>query len=435
MSGQKSITGTWIFTPEGWIRNGQINVGEEGRISRVQQFDPGETTPDHEVLLPGFVNAHSHAFQFGLRGHFQEANDFNDWVESYLYPYAADLSEERLKEISRRAFRAMAKSGISTVGEFHYIHNRPDGTSRGNRLDRLVLEAAREVGLRTGFIRCFYDRSGPETRRRFIEEVPEARSHFRELYEAYASDPKVNVLPGPHSVHGATEEMLRAGADLAEEFEVPYHVHISEQQDEVRKWKSEYEATPLEFIDRAGALNEWFVGVHGCWLTAFEVNLLADRALGIVTCPTTNMALGDGVTPLTEMYRKNSRVGLGSDCHQRIDMMEEARLAEWLQRLSPGEMNQLGSIPGAGDQHLSRRLLEAATCGGGALLGFKTGTFIPGHFADIAGCSISEGGAVDEGEPPSLEEILFCCDARQIVETTYVGGEVIFEDTSDSRGA
>ncbi len=425
---EKSIQARWLYTADGWRKKPVVEVNNEGRISSIhEQKHPGaERTAGNAardlVLLPGFVNAHSHAFQYGLRGKTQEAGSFDDWVNRFLYPHLRDLSKEEIVSVSRRAFEEMAKKGITCVGEFHYIHNESDGEKLGNEIDRAVLEAARDVGLRIGFIRAFYDRSGPEARKRFLESPEACREHYQALADDYEDDAMVNVLPGPHSVHGASPDALRTGAELAEEREVPFHVHISEQVGEVQERRNNYGASPLTYLKDQGILNEWLVGVHGCWLSEEEISLLAGEGRGLVSCPTTNLTLGDGTSPLRNLMESGGEFALGTDAHQRVDMLEEARLAEWLQRLQALRMNILSD-----GKSLPAYLLEAATRKGAKMLGFESGRIEEGRPADLIGVpfSVIDGPGEDPEQPPSLEKLIFTQSASSSISHVWVGGKPI----------
>lgn len=427
-----AIKADWVYTPDGWVSDAVITLDEDGRISEVQsevdtnqelESEGGASDDSFDCLLPGFINAHSHAFQYGLRGGCQEASSFDDWVDTSLYPLVENLGDSELERLVRGAFEEMVQSGFTTVGEFHYIHNGIDGEKRGNELDRRVIEIARDVGLRVGFIRCFYDKSGAPARKRFLESPEEARRHFTELFELYETDSAVQVLPGPHSLHGASLDMIRLGNELSKAYDVPYHVHISEQKPEVDSFQDEHGTGLLTHLRENDAFGSGFVGIHGVWLDDEEIQYLARKGTGLVTCPTTNMLLGDGISPLQKLLADGGRFSLGTDSNQRIDAFEEARLAEWLQRIETLNMNTLGD-----EEDLSAQLLRSLTESGATSLGMETGRIEEGYHADLVEVPLKESFGDGDAEPsPDLERILFSEGSPDRVKRVIVGGEIVYE--------
>lgn len=431
-----TVSANWIYTPEGWLEDGTISWNPDGTIREVVSSNekdregtgaPSTASELYDCIVPGFVNAHSHAFQYGLRGSCQEAHSFDDWVDRSLYPLVREMDDQQMDELVRRAFEHMLRSGFTTVGEFHYIHNDPSGTRRGNEIDHRVIEIARDVGLRVGFIRCFYDKPGATARKRFLETPEEARTHFQSLYRDYEDDPAVNILPGPHSLHGATMDMVRTGKELSRQYEVPYHVHISEQKPEYETFQEEHDCGLLTHLDQHDAFDSRFVGIHGVWLEDQEIRTLAEQGKGLVSCPTTNMLLGDGVSPLVALQNQGGTFALGTDANQRIDAFEEARLAEWLQRTTKLQMNSLGGA----QKDLSGQLLHALTASGADLLGFQSGRLQADHQADFVALSMEDIKSFDGGDqPPELENLLFSYQSESLVEQVWVGGEQVQDRTS-----
>jgi formiminoglutamate deiminase len=408
----------WVFTPEGWKHN-QILTVEAGTFVSIADGTDADTDLGTVAVLPGFVNAHSHAFQYGMRGACHDAKHFDDWVGRLLYPYIENLPPADVQAVSLACFREMARSGITTVGEFHYVHNDVDGTRLGSELDRLIIEAAREAGIRIGFLRTLYDTPGRPGRRRFLESPQEAEDAYRATYDAWSSDPHVTVMTAPHSTHGAGSEMIRTAVALSEEFDLPMHIHLCERVEEIQECEEEHGVRPMKLLDDLGAVNERMVAIHCVHLNDAEVEQLGRETLGQVSCPSTNLLLGDGISPLTGVIAAGGDVSLGSDANQRLDMIEEGRLAENLQRIKQYSMNELGQVGS-----LFPNLLHHMTAAGAKHLAFNAGTLETGKLADFIAIPLDRLNVTEDGHP-SLEEILMSRTAMELVHEVYVGGNRI----------
>src|SRR5438067_12059852 len=171
------------------------------------------------AMLPGTVNAHNHSFQSLLRG-FGDDLPFLEWRDRALYRYSPKLGQEGVFTGALFAFAEMALHGVTTVCDFFYLN---DG---GNENARAVVGAAQKLGMRVVLARCFYDWDGAPANYR--ESVEDAAQRFLELHHEFRDSPVVTVCPAPHSLHGASERMIRAGAEAAREVGVPWHIHRAE---------------------------------------------------------------------------------------------------------------------------------------------------------------------------------------------------------------
>jgi 5-methylthioadenosine/S-adenosylhomocysteine deaminase len=395
----------------------------ERRASRVE---------DHprSVLIPGLVAAHSHCFQVLLRGWADHPRDFKDWVTRGLYPLVLALDDESLEQAALLCFGQMLRAGITTVGEFHYVHNAQDGTPRGNDLDSLVVRAARRAGIRVALLRTLYDTRAREGQRRFAEPPERAVEHTRALARAFAADPCVSVLPAPHSLHGSSEAAIKAGAALAHELGTRWHIHLAEQQDDVAFAREKYGASPLRALDRMGVLDERAVLVHGIWLDEGERALLAERRAAVVSCPITSLSLGDGVLDLPDLARRGVQVGLGTDMDAAPCVFSEMRAAENLQRARLLRMGVLANEAKAGEEpaRTARALLDLGTRGGALSLGLATGSLAPGEPLDAVlldhdDPSLAPAGGL--GGDALLNALVSCVSPASAVKTVVVQGKVV----------
>jgi len=433
-----------VLTPSGFDASALL-LDAQGRIEAVgdaatleaQLGDRPSNRIEHpgRVLTPGFINSHSHSFQVLLRGYSERARSFQDWVDGYMYPLVERITGDQIAVGAEICFHEMLQAGTTTVGEFYYIHNGPGGEKLGNRYSRLAIAAAKALGLRIVLLRTMYDQGSKPGQARFKETVAEAVAFTRELAEEFRDDPLVTVAPAPHSLHGASAEMIQAGAELAEELDAPIHIHLAEQQGDLLYSERVYGTSPLRALDKLGVLDDRLVLIHGCWLDPEEVEMLGERGRGLAYNPLTNMALGDGITPIPDLLRAGVSVSLGTDANHKLSVPDELRAAAYLQRIKALEMGLLSSIePREG---FSRPFVDMATAAGGRNLGLPTGSLAVGQWADFLAIdrshpSLQPAGAADPG--PALEDaILFSMVPQTAVRELFVGGQLLLSDGRAER--
>ncbi len=414
-----------ILRPEWLLAKGALHTGwevrvEAGRIASVGPAHGPVDLPDR-LLMAGFVNAHSHAFQRGIRGLVQWSDgidDFWSWRER-MYGLANVLDPEGVEAVSALAFLEMAQAGVTCVGEFHYLHHQPDGVPYADpdELALRVIAAARRVGIRIALLRVAYARPGFEQepnplQRRFYDADPEAVLAAASRLGAH-SDPAVTAGIAPHSVRAVPRDWLEA----LSRWEGPIHAHVDEQPAEVEQCVEEHGLRPLDLLAEAGLVHERFCAVHFTWPTEGEISRLRDAGGRVCACPTTEMDLGDGFLPIEKL--EGIEVCVGSDSQVRIDPLAEVRALEWHARARLGRRNVL-SPPGERDG-LALRLLDAGTRVGADALGVEAGLVTPGQWADLMGVEVSRFAV---GEADLLSSLVFSADAR-CVQDVWVGGRRI----------
>jgi 5-methylthioadenosine/S-adenosylhomocysteine deaminase len=408
-------------------RDGRFEPGlitlRDGRI--VQVGPPGSGGAPEEVtqlrgraLLPGTVNAHCHTFQSLLRG-LGEDLAFRAWRDRVLYPYSTRLDREGIYLGAAFAFAEMLLHGVTTCVDFFYLQ---DG---GNENAEAVIQAARDAGIRLVLARAMYDWQGAPARYR--EAPGEAALRVSELHAKYRGDPLVSVQPAPHSPHGASPAMIRAGFEVAEALDTRFHIHVAEGRYEVEGTLREHGATPLRHLDRLGVLGPRMIGVHGVWLDEGEVRLMAERGAGLAYCPSSNMALGDGITPLTEMRELGIRVGLGTDggcTNNRLSVFEEMRMAALLQKVRHLDGARLPA----------EEALAMGTLEGARLLGIEAGALEPGRLGDLVAVDLEHPSL---HPPTSLAKSVVYAMSHQAVTDVWVHGRQVVKDgrlvTMDQR--
>jgi formimidoylglutamate deiminase len=280
---------------------------------------------DGTLTLPGFVNAHCHAFQRALRGR-SGGGDFWSWRELML------AEAERQTPATVRAgyvevYRELRSAGYTAVGEFHYL---------GFEEALAAVEAATEAEIEIVLLLAAYGRGGlPRFRQPsvadYLEQIDELRSR------------EIRVGVAPHSVRACTAEWLEAIGAYAAAQELPLHVHADEQPREIDDCVREHGLRPIELLDRTGCLTERTTVVHATHANGAELDLLARSGARICACPTTEANLGDGFLPVERVCGRGIGICIGSDSNVRIDPLEELRELEGIARRQAGRRNVLGT--------------------------------------------------------------------------------------------
>jgi formimidoylglutamate deiminase len=423
-----------VCGPDGNITKLARNVEESGKVVRLQGL----------AMLPGLVNAHSHAFQRVIRGRTERRTSDHDsfwtWREM-MYSAATRLTPEDIRIASRMAFLEMALGGICAVGEFHYIHHGPDGAPYAdpNLTAKAVIEAARDVGIRIALLRVAYARSGyltePNARQqRFIEAEPETYLRNTEALSAELARHDLKsawVGIAPHSVRAVSLAYLRAIVSYAASKEaVPFHMHVAEQPAEVRACLEEYGRTPVEFLYSEGLLTQNFTGVHAIHISTEEARLLAQARATVCACPTTERNLGDGIVPAEMLLTEGVRVALGTDSHAQIDLLEDARELEYhlrLQRLERAVLAQPSAGAAQSSSSLATRLFDCASLNGAKSINAPSGRLAPGFPADFFTVKLDDPSIAGATSDDLISSIVFGL-ARTAVRDVFVGGRQIVND-------
>jgi formimidoylglutamate deiminase len=293
------------------------------------------------LTLPGFVNAHSHAFQRALRGK-TEGGDFWAWRESML-DLAGGLTPGHVRESYVETYREMRAAGYTAVGEFHYI---------GLAEAHAAVEAAREAGIEVVLLLSAYGRGGIDRFRQ--ASVAEYLGQVEELAGAGA-----RVGLAPHSVRACPREWLSEIGAYAEREGLVLHAHADEQPREIEECLAEHGLRPIELLAETGCLGPRTTIVHGTHADERELDLLAESGARVCLCPTTEANLGDGFLPLEGLLAREIPLCVGSDSNVRIDPLEELREIEGTARRQRLRRNVIAVDA----------LLETGSAGGAAALG------------------------------------------------------------------
>lgn len=426
----------YIYT-DGRFQSGRALVCDEGQIVGVVDSDeaPDATRLSGRAMLPGLVNAHSHAFQRVIRGRTEyrsqnTTDSFWTWRER-MYAAATTLGPAEIYDASRMAFLEMAVSGITAVGEFHYIHHAPDGSvyDDPNLLAHEVIRAAHDVGIRIALLRVAYARAGFQKEAnprqvRFIESSPDTYlKHLDQLLAGInAKDGMAWAGVAPHSVRAVPLDYLKRIVAFANERALPVHMHVAEQPAEVEACIQEYGRSPVALLDTEGLLSERFSAVHAIHVTPKAVAALARTGAGVCACPTTERNLGDGVVPADLYFKANVPVSLGTDSQTQIDLLEDARALEYHLRLQKLQRNVLAPENETGPSALAKRLFECATVNGAKAIGFNGGQLEPGAPADFFTVDLNDLSIAGSSPDDLLTNIVFSL-SRTAIRDVVVNGK------------
>ena len=344
-----------------------------------------------------------------------------------MYELAARLDPETYFRLARATFGEMALAGITSVGEFHYLHHGAGGEPYGdpNETGKAMIAAAGEAGIRITLLDACYLHGGigeplNEVQRRFSDGDAEA---WAARAEALADAPGSRIGAAIHSVRAVDPGSCATVAAWAAAGERPLHAHVSEQPVENEACLAAHGATPIGVLERAGVLGPRFAAVHATHLTCADIVALGGSGSTCCLCPTTERDLADGIGPARALAEAGSSLALGSDSQAVIDSFEEARAVELDERLASGERGR----------HDPVSLLHAATRDGHACLGWpRTGSIEPGATADLV--TIGLDGVRLAGATPDLvlDAAVFAATSAD-VERVICGGREIVRDGAHSR--
>ena len=423
-------------------------AGPDGRITRFSR-DGADLAKaarlPNRAILPGLVNVHSHTFQRVIRGRTEhrtasQRDTFWTWRQA-MYRAANELSPEQIYRIARMAFLEMLFSGITTVGEFHYLHHQPGGVAYEdrNRLALEILRAAADTGIRIGLLRTAYVRAGwnkpsdPGQARFITPRVEDFIAHTEALRAAIPSvSPAGRAWVGvaPHSVRAVPLDYLREVARYAHAEGLPLHMHVAEQPAEVEACKDEYGLRPVEFLHKHEILDSSFTGIHAIHITVDEARFLGEAGANVCACPTSERNLGDGAVPADLLFETGASICFGSDSNIQIDLLEDARLLEYDLRMN--KLERVVLAPDTSKQSLAHRLLASATESGAQSLGAPSGALEVGRPADFFTVDLDDPSIVGANGDALLNNIVFSLE-RPAIRDVAIDGEFVVHDGRHAR--
>lgn len=392
-----------------------IGVDAAGRIGDVSAgVPPPPGCLKLGTVVPGVGNGHSHAFHRLLRGRTHDGSgDFWLWRQT-MYREAAHLTPDGYRALATAVFAEMADAGYTAVGEFHYLHHRPDGSAYpGHEMELALADAAQTVGIRLVLLDTCYlaggigtgllpgqVRFGDGTARRWLER-------WHRLRDAIAArgSPSVTLGAAVHSVRAVPRDEIGV---IARELpaDVPVHVHLSEQVAENDQCRAAHGLTPAALLGEAGLLRPQLAAVHATHLTEQDIALLGEAGVGVVVCPTTEADLGDGIGPARDLADAGCPIAIGSDQNAVVDPFLELRGLEYGERLGSSTRGRFSPAE-----------LWAVAANGYRVLGLGDGCIAPGRWCDLI--EVDQASVRTAGSEPA--QLVMSATSADVTATVVAG--------------
>ncbi|MDP3871115.1 MAG: TRZ/ATZ family hydrolase [Pseudomonadota bacterium] len=379
------------------VSNGRIVdllPAEEAR----QRYAPVELrTLDEHVLIPGLVNAHSHAAMNLLRGYADDL-PLMRWLTENIWPAEQEhVSHDFVRDGTALACAEMLRGGITCFNDMYFF---PDAAA----------EAAIDLGMRAalGIVVIEFPSAWASDADQYISRGLAVRDHYK-------SHPLLHFTLSPHAPYTVSDTTFERIRTLAEQLDLPVHIHVHETQCEIEQSIAQHGVRPLERLRRLGLIGPGLIAVHAVHLDGDEIALLAREGASVTHCPTSNMKLASGAAPVTALLRAGVNVSLGSDgaaSNNRLDLFQEMRQTGLLAKLTTGDAAALPAT----------QLLQMATLGGARALGLDhlIGSISPGKSADL--CAVAFDAMETRPCYAPLSHIVYAA-GREHVSEVWVAGE------------
>jgi formiminoglutamate deiminase len=424
VSRTRGLSAYWVehaWLPDGVADRVRVAVDEHGVITAVSAGAP-PAPGDRRLpgmLLPGFANAHSHAFHRALRGRTHgSGGSFWTWRER-MYAIAGRLDPDAYLALARASYAEMALAGVTAVGEFHYLHHAAGGRryAEPNLMAEALRQAAAEAGIRLTLLDTCYLAGGltagghtelDSVQRRFADA--DADDWAARVAALKPSD-RLRIGAAAHSVRAVPRAQLAPVGAFATATGAPLHVHLSEQPAENEACQAFYGLSPTALLAAEGLLGPATTAVHATHLDDGDIARLGSAAVTACFCPTTERDLADGIGPARALRDAGAALALGSDQHAVIDLLEEARALELNERLVSRRRGRFTPT----------ELVEALTWRGHASIGWpELGRIAPGGPADLVAVRLDSVRTT--GSRP--DQVVMSAAAPD-VDTVLVGGQEI----------
>lgn len=416
-----------------WLSPAYVGIDQDGLIRYLNSVPPDESIGIESVkgfALPGFQNAHSHAFQYAMAGLAENHptrtdDDFWTWREE-MYKCALSVDPDQAEAIAAMLYAEMVRLGYTHVAEFHYLHHDKDGKQYANlaEMGERMVSAAKTAGIKITLVPVFYQKGNfgvdPQPRqRRFISKTID---NYFKLVEAS----KAVIKNQQHASLGFSVHSLRAVdlPDVIKTFqqgskELPFHLHVSEQKKEVEDCIEYCGKRPMQWLLDNLEVNERFHLVHSTHLNDGELTRLAKSKANVVLCPSTEGNLGDGIFRMKEFVKLGGHWSIGTDSHIGINPLEEFRMIDYRQRLVTNKRNTF-----EGDA--AQAMINESVTRGRLAMGLKTSDhFEIGQPFDALVVNASTHLLADTSEKNRLATILFTGDSSRNIGTIVNGKWVV----------
>ena len=435
---------TLLWAPRAWVGGAWadsvlLGIGSDGHWTSIARgvAAPPQATVLKGPVLPGLVDAHSHAFQRAFAGLAErrsaEHDDFWSWRDR-MYGVARRITPAQLRAVAAQLYTELLAGGYTQVCEFHYLHHDERGTPYPDPLamSRALCEAAATAGIGLTLLPVLYERAGftqpalRDDQRRFsttVDSVLALRDGVRAL-----KLPRVDAGIAVHSLRAAAPASLqqlvrRLGGDAA-----PIHIHVAEQTAEVDACLAVTGKRPIEWLTHTLPLDARWQLVHATHATAAEIDAVAASGAGIVLCPSTEANLGDGLPDLPRWLNSTTPMAIGSDSQVCRSAIEELRWLEYGQRLQLRQRN-VAAQPDLGIEATAAGLFGRTLAGGAAAAGFEHWGLTVGARADLLVLDSRAPGLLGMPATHTLDALIFATGAPAFSEV-WVGGRRVLDSTA-----
>ncbi len=370
----------------------------EGKYAAAQTIDATGT-----LVLPGFINGHTHVPMTLFRGLHDDVT-LNDWLYKYIFPAEAkNVNEEFVRWGTRLAAAEQIRGGVTTFADMYYFEDA-------------VAEETKAAGMRGVLGETFIDFPAPDNK-----TEAEMLAYTERFLKKWQGDPLIHAAVAPHSIYTCSQKTLQDAAALARKYHAPILIHTAEMKKEWEDSMKNNGMSPVQYLDKIGLLGPDVVSAHCIFVDAADRKTLAQKQVGCVHNPSSNMMIASGVAPVTEMRAAGIPVGLGTDgpagSNNDLDLMEEIDLAAKLAkitRMDPLALNakavvEMATIDGARALHLEKEI----------------GSLEPGKKADIILIGLDEPNAVPMYD--IYAQLAYALKGSD-VQTVVIGGHIVMRD-------
>jgi 5-methylthioadenosine/S-adenosylhomocysteine deaminase len=356
-----------------------------------------------KLIIPGLINGHTHIPMVLMRG-LKDDVTLDDWLRKFIFPAEArNVTEDYVRWGSRLALAEMIRSGTTTFADMYYFEDAE-------------AEETKAAGLRGVLGETWIDFPVPDNK-----NVAEMAAYTEKFLKKWQGDPLIHAAVAPHSIYTCSERTLRDAAAMARKYHAPILIHVAEMRKEFTDSIEKNGATPVQYLERIEFLGPDVLAAHCIWTDYTDMKILAERQVGCVHNPSSNMMLASGVAPVVDQRAAGMRVGLGTDgpagSNNDLDMMEEMDLAAKLQKTYRVDPRALGA----------KGAMEMATIEGARALHMEKqiGSLEAGKKADFVILTLDVPNAVPMYDVYS--QIVYALKASE-VQTVVVAGKTLLKD-------
>lgn len=425
---ERTIAADFAWTGNRFERDRAVHINERGVIVKIAKSAPSDDVLKNHALLPGFVSAHSHAFQRGLRAQSQRfstgAGNFWTWRET-MYRLAEALDVDAFYETSKQCFKEMLLAGMTSVGEFHYLHHA-GADCRDWAFDDAIVSAARDAGIRMTLIQTYYatgaigkpleagaqQRFGPVSREQFVKQMDRIAGQL---------DARTQSLGlACHSIRAASIEDIIYFRDYASSHAMPFHIHVEEARKEISDCIDSLGTNPLRVLLDRIKIDEHVTAIHLTHSALDDLREYISRGGRICLCPITEGNLSDGFPDVPAMRSSGGKICIGTDSNIRLSMNEELRWLELGQRLRREQRGIVVDSEGC----CASALFAIGTKNSADSIHVNAGEIQVGERADVIAINLDHPSMRDCEGDAILDSLIFG-SGNGAIDRVWVGGNAV----------